>query len=486
MRLFVTISFLLISTCNFAADYLVSSIDECNAAMKKLVAGDAVIWKDGSYADVKINFKPKAKGTAKDRIYLRAQTPGKVIFTGSSQIGISGEYLQVEGFTFKGTSTLAEGENVITYASLDKQDHTSKYVRVTNCAIIDYTLSNDQVENKWVLLYGDHNELDHCTFIGKKNQGATVVVNYYKSKDYVDGSETAPSTYHTLHHNHFGFRTMPNDNGGEHIRIGDSKTSFTKGFNIVEYNYFENHRIEPEVISNKSCDNIYRFNTFIGNDGALVLRHGNRCIVYGNYFDGTGSQSSGGIRIIGDHHTVFNNYLQNLTGGKEKLKAPITIMSGVVGTALNGYYTANDAVVCYNTIVNASGPVFKIGIGSKGTTYTAPASLVIANNVVVRAGGKNNSAAVEEMPSSYAILKNNFVAAGPLPDVKGFEPLKEKLLITTGPLQLFKNNKADADVLAIIQYRLAAVNLQVDASNITSFNPQWILNKSSTGVNWKL
>ena len=51
---------------------------------------------------------------------------------------------------------------------------------------------------------------------------------------------------------------------------------------------FERCNGENELISNKSSGNIYRYNTLVDSPGAqLSLRHGNDCLVYGNYLRNT-------------------------------------------------------------------------------------------------------------------------------------------------------------------------------------------------------
>jgi len=42
---------------------------------------------------------------------------------------------------------------------------------------------------------------------------------------------------------------------------------------LVEENRFEGCRGEIEIISNKSCENVYRRNTFVDCEGTLTLRH---------------------------------------------------------------------------------------------------------------------------------------------------------------------------------------------------------------------
>ena len=78
-----------------AAEIFVSNAIELKEALKTVKAGDVIIWKDGKYQDVKIDFRPAVSGTAQKPIILRAQTPGKVSFSGGSQLLIGGNYLQV-------------------------------------------------------------------------------------------------------------------------------------------------------------------------------------------------------------------------------------------------------------------------------------------------------------------------------------------------------------------------------------------------------
>jgi len=130
--------------------------------------------------------------------------------------------------------------------------------------------------------------------------------------------------YHTIHYNWFGPRPPPGENGGETIRVGDSGTSMQSSRTLVEDNYFEQCNGEIEIISNKSCDNSYRSNTFEDCEGALTLRHGNRCLVEGNFFLGNGRRSTGCVRIVGEDHRVVNNYLERLTGAGSRERAPKT------------------------------------------------------------------------------------------------------------------------------------------------------------------
>jgi poly(beta-D-mannuronate) lyase len=60
------------------------------------------------------------------------------------------------------------------------------------------------------------------------------------------------------------FRPRPplRRNGGETICVGYSHQSMSNSATRLEHNLFERCDGELEIVSNKSCGNVYRFNTF--------------------------------------------------------------------------------------------------------------------------------------------------------------------------------------------------------------------------------
>lgn len=463
----------------FAEKYTVADASQLDEILGRLQPGDMVIWKNGTYKDVAINFKPSKAGSEHNPIILMAETPGKVKFEGASYLVLNGTYLQASGFLFEGKSTLQK-KDVITFHS------NSSYCRITNCAVKNYSPDDVMVNNNWISVQGRYNELDHCSFLGKTNQGPYLVVRYKTDDSFVEGSDQAPSTFHHIHHNYFGYRTLSTDNGGEDMRIGDSKTSFTHGFNIIEYNYFEEHRLEPEVISNKSWNNIYRFNTFISNDGAMVLRHGQQCFVYGNYFNGkNGRKMSGGLRIINPNQTVFNNYLQDLEGGANDMKSPITIMAGLVGSKLNEYYPADNALVAFNTVVGSVGPVIAVGIGnkSKGKAFVAPKNVSLISNLIIDTKGANTSALVESEDPTFLICENNKYTNGQKVSRTGFSMINSNEIVHKDGFNFCKIGKVK-EVVDSINQRLEKHHIKLSEKEITQFNPKWKLNKNDVGAEW--
>ncbi len=470
--------------CN-ANSFVVSTNQELQKVLNKVKAGDSIIWKNGEYKNERILFYSSRNGTEKNPILLCAESAGKVLFYGNSQLFLSGDYLKIEGFKFEGDCTLSDGEPVISFSpeSSNKYD-LPNHCRVTNCAILNYSVTEESGKNNnYVAIGGTYNELDHCSFSGKLNKGPTVVVNYFENENYVKGSDQAPSTYHHIHHNYFGYRTY-SSNGGEQIRVGVSGTSGTKGFNLIEYNYFEETKIEAEVISNKSCNNLYRFNTLIGNDGALVLRHGTDCIAYGNYILGNkNNKLSGGIRIVNPRQLVFNNYIENIEGADRSMKASIVVMSGFEGAGINEYYPADKAIIAYNTIVNSTGNAIKLSVGnvSKGKSLVPPKDVLFLGNLVINAPDNIETPFKNYDDLATYKLTNNFNNGNF--NIQGFNTVSNNEISNENGLFSI-NRLLDSELKIKIINRLKSFNVDIDEKDISIFKSEWIVSKKNVGAIW--
>ncbi len=343
-----------------ARDYRISSA----AALDKLSlkAGDRVILTGQNWSDQRLVVK--GEGSQQAPIVLTAEKPGQVLLTGHSTLLLDGSWLIADGLYFANGYSLKE--DVVAFSP------RSANCRLTNTAIVDYNAPDKKTDYRWVSLYGSHNRVDHCFLKGKTHQGPTMVVWL---------SETP--NYHRIDHNYFGPRPDLGVNGGETIRIGTSTWSMYDSYTTVEDNIFDACNGEMEVVSNKSCHNTICRNLFYECVGTLTLRHGNFAAVYGNYFIGNQIEGTGGIRIIGENHRVYNNYLEGLRG--TGLKAAISIMDALPSPPLNGYWQVKQAQVVANTIVNCT-EAFNIGAGKNEQRNIPPAGGHMANNVVVNAG----------------------------------------------------------------------------------------------------
>ncbi|MCX6142449.1 MAG: T9SS type A sorting domain-containing protein [Ignavibacteriales bacterium] len=345
-----------------ATDYRVSTPAQITEAMASVRPGDTLTMTNGNWKNALIVFQ--AIGTKAAPILLRAETYGGVILSGSSNLKICGRNLVVDGLLFRDGSS-PSGDVIEFRGPAGESDSC----RLTNSSIIEYNPADSTKDNKWVSLYGTYNRVDHCYLKGKRNSGTTLVVWL-----------SAKPNYHQIDHNYFANRpVLYGWNGGETIRVGTSDWSMYDSFTIVEYNLFEECNGEIETISSKSCGNIYRYNTFVSCQGTLTLRHGNRCTVEGNFFFGNRAPNSGGIRIIGEDHKVFNNYVSGTDGSS--LKSALTIMNGVPNSPLDRYFQVKRAMVVFNTFVDNS-HTLNLGGGKDSEVSLPPLDCVIANNIV--------------------------------------------------------------------------------------------------------
>jgi poly(beta-D-mannuronate) lyase len=175
---------------------------------------------------------------------------------------------------------------------------------------------------------------------------------------------------------------------------------------LVEDNLFDRCDGEIEIISSKSCDNVYRHNTFLDCAGMLTLRHGNRCVVDSNFFIAHHKKDSGGIRVIGEDHVITNNYIDGVD------KGAFWITSGVPNSKLIQYIEARRTIIAFNTVVDSAGPYLDLAAGMGGAgRKLKPDQLTIANNLFsVGPGGELIKNADNE--GDYNTWLNNLVAPG--------------------------------------------------------------------------
>jgi hypothetical protein len=335
-----------LTPCLFAVERGISSAAELSRLDGSLAPGDIVVLRDGSWTDQRLVFQ--ARGTAARPIILRAANPGKVVLGGESSLRVDGEHLLVEGLHFSNATTDAVAIDI-----------RGSGCRVTGCAVTGGEHRN------YLRLWGDRHRIDHCHFSGKIGDSPTVQVEV----------EDVPN-HHRIDHNHFGPRPPLGRNGGETIRVGYSHQSLRSSATIVEHNLFDRCDGEIEIISNKSCDNIYRSNTFRDCAGMLTLRHGNRCRVEGNYFFGNRKRGSGGVRVIGEDHVVVNNYIDSVSNGA------FWITAGIPDSPLNGYVAARGCLIAFNTVVSSQGAVIELDAGMGGSRRSIrPENITFTANV---------------------------------------------------------------------------------------------------------
>lgn len=354
------------ATQTLAKDWLVASPTAYKQALKQVSPGDKVILQNGTWQDFEILFK--AQGTKELPIELTAQTKGKVILSGQSNLRLAGKHLIVSDLVFRNGYT--PSNEVISFKR-NKKD-LANHSRVTNVVIEEYSNPDRFESDYWVGIYGKNNRFDHNALIGKRNKGVTLAVRL--------NSEESQQNHHRIDHNYFGPRPVLGSNGGETLRIGTSHYSMSDSFTVVENNYFDRCDGEVEIISIKSGKNKIRNNTFFESRGTLTMRHGNGNIIEGNVFQGNGVDHTGGIRIINRDQVIKNNYLEGLTG--YRFGSGFTIMNGVPNSPINRYHQVVNAQIENNTFVNVDH--IQLAAGSDQERSATPKDSYFKKNLFVK------------------------------------------------------------------------------------------------------
>ncbi|MFT2091083.1 polysaccharide lyase 6 family protein [Paraglaciecola sp. 2405UD69-4] len=348
---------------------LVENIDQFNEAVKSLEPGDDLVLADGTWTDVE--FVLKANGTADEPIELKAQTPGKVVITGQSNLAFSGEYIVISGLVFKNGST-PTGE-VISFRT--SNDDLANHSRVTNVVIDNFSTADRPMSDLWVAMYGKNNRLDHNSLVNKRNRGVTVAVRM--------NTEGSRKNNHLIEYNYFGPRQVLGANGGETLRIGTSHYSREYSNTTAQFNFFDRTNGEHEIISNKSSGNALINNVFFETQGTLTMRHGHFTKVEGNYFLGNRKPNTGGIRIINESQSVSNNYMYGLTG--KRLRGALVIMNGVPNSPPNRYDPVIDSAMNNNIVIDSDH--IELGAGSDEERSAPPTTSEFKGNIIL---GKTN------------------------------------------------------------------------------------------------
>lgn len=391
----------LISSSTFARKTTVTTASAINNGSWS--AGDTIIMRNGNWTNQAISLT--ANGNASNPVVLQAETAGLVILNGTSRLSIGGSYVVVSGLYFL-NGTLS-GSAVVEFRTAENATNCT----LKNTAIVNYNPADNTVDSKWVSLYGANNTVDHCSFENKTNSGTLLVV----------WLTSGVTVNHIISNNYFGYRNANVDangaelNGQEIIRVGDSSTSMTTANVTVSGNFFEKCNGEIEVVSNKSCDNLYTNNLFLECKGMLTLRHGNGCTVVGNYFFGNGVSESGGVRIIGENHKVYNNYFEKLRGSG--YRAALCMVRGKQNSALSEYFQVKNALVAFNTMVDCT-QAFSINYNSSDLLTLPPVNSAIAHNHVYNASTSNNNVTIDQnyVSGMSVTWKNNLMNQGKYTD----------------------------------------------------------------------
>ena len=354
------------------AAYNVDTLEALQSRINDARPGDVIVLKDGVYT-VEHPITIAVTGTKEQPITISAQSVGGVELQGSQGVGFhpGAAHIVLSGFKFANTA----GKNSISVGA--------SHIRITRCTFVC------PGRGPYFVVSGNDIEIDHNEFRDKSRWGNMISITG-------ENGIVAKRVwiYRNYFHN-FSRSTEPGEtNDLEVIRYGLSHLSMSNGEGIIEYNLFVRCVGENELISNKSGGNIYRYNTFLDSRGSqLTLRHGNDCKVYGNYFRGTD-----GIRIFGDRHEVYENFLENNTTGIQIGNGGAEVADGAPMTS---HDRPDDCVIRNNILVNNNLQYFMSG---RNRGLGAPRTTFVENTIV---GG--NVAAKIDGPYPDAVWRDNII-----------------------------------------------------------------------------
>lgn len=346
-----------------------TDIDEFLNAVKEARKGDQIILANGNH---KLTRRPKPfskKGTDKNPIIVRAENVGGATLKGKTGLKFKNcEHFTWYGFHHEQDSSPGEDSNIAfeggknnrfarCEVNLDDKSNTKRHwLRISNCEAI---------------------KVDHCYFHHKKSEGQFCSV-YLKDNEPGKGPLFE---YNYFQHQDFGEHLPPGtrygDAGGEAIQMGHSDHARKYYRAIVRYNYFEECNGDGEIVSNKSCGNLFYNNTFTDCDGSLTLRHGHSIAVLGNYFKNCG------LRVCGENNLIANNHFTE--NSRKDNRQPLVIMNG----KKEGNYRSvvnNDIIL--NTLANGNGKAKQIVLWGSGNGKDKPRDNRFRGNIITGKYGK--------------------------------------------------------------------------------------------------
>ena len=149
-----------------AREYRVS-LGDVAATLREARPGDRIVIENGRYSD--LSLKWLGRGAEGKPVRIEAATPGGVEITGGSTLRLAGEWLEVSGLCFR--DGVAPSGSVIEFRN---GREVANHCRLTECVVDNYNPARRDMVYSYILLYGRHNRVDHCSLMGKLNLGVTL------------------------------------------------------------------------------------------------------------------------------------------------------------------------------------------------------------------------------------------------------------------------------------------------------------------------
>lgn len=366
-----------------AQKIFVSNTSEACKATSALQAGDTLVFKNGSYKDIKLVLKKN--GLINKPIVLIAETPGTVIFCGDVKVAMYGTYTELNGIYFTNGNRnpdqwKAHGPGLVAmYAS---------HCRITNCAFNNFDEANSAYITTSLDEKGNvptHCRIDHCSFTNKLTFDQVINLNNQAGPD-KENPVIAPPMYHRVDHCFFS-NPKKKGNAGGGIRIGYYRNAL--GRCLVDSNLFIRQDSEPEIVTSKSMENVYYANTILNCQGTLNFRHGDKQVAINNFYlsDDEKYNGYGGMFIWGSQHIIAGNYFSLSKTLESRGNAAIYLNTGAEGTE---HALAFGSIIANNTFANNNGYAVHFNpleeqrkklTKENNQTYNVPHHITLSGNV---------------------------------------------------------------------------------------------------------
>jgi poly(beta-D-mannuronate) lyase len=371
--------------------YRASNADDLNALSDRLKPGDEVVLADGTWHNSSINLHET--GSLAAPILVAAQTPGKVIFDGSSSIQIWGSNIALvgvifrDGFPDKATFTVVQlGAGlqkpcdgcivdriaIDNYNSPISDRETGKvfYLNLQGRDIVVAKSRFTNQENVGTMVHADAPAHDECP--------PTLVAQHlcYQRLLVIDNVLSGFSQ---------GTRVRSKLGKDKLLEIGSGQAATEPAYTVIEGNMFTHADGGINTVSIKESDVIIRGNSFQDNLGTLNLRSANRVLVQDNVFDGTARAGMGGVLVQGQGHWIIHNVFRNLRDPGNDYTQPLAISAGTHADLVDGqkdYAQARDIVIANNVFEHSGAQPIVLGIMARpglGRTLP-PLDIYILNN----------------------------------------------------------------------------------------------------------
>ena len=350
--------------------HIVRTAQELNALSGRVQPGDQIVLADGSWRDAIVRFQ--AKGERSRPIVLRPQSPGGVVFTGTSSVKLWGQHLIAQGLEFR--DGVVDRDNVVVLQMGGGAQRPCDSC-IVNRLVMDNINPEPAKYEEWKTIYlglqGRDITVANSQFMRKENVGTVVHATHpaFNQCGAIEPGETCTQrlmfTDNVMSNVSSGVRRSMVRAKVKLMEIGSSQTAVQPAFSIVENNVFQNTDGGTNTVVIKASDVIVRNNRFLANLGTLNLRSSNRTLVQNNLFDGSDHPGMGGVLIQGSSHWIVGNRFKGLSSPRNWYHYPIAMSAGAyedLDDNQKDYARVKAVVIADNVFENALRKPIVMGI----------------------------------------------------------------------------------------------------------------------------